>query len=154
MSLEVVREYVLTLQIHSIVFSCWTRTLSLIVWHLERDGIPFERIDGEVALKQRQIILDEFAADERKPVLVMTTGTGAFGWVLNPFSPYSSLFSIYLLTQLFRLNLTAANRVFLVEPQWNPSVEDQAIARTIRLGQNAQVFVTRYVVQDSVEKVR
>ncbi|ROV89431.1 hypothetical protein VSDG_08677 [Cytospora chrysosperma] len=113
----------------SIIFSCWTRTLNLIVWHLKREGIPFQRIDGEVALKARQTILDEFTADTGKPVLVMTTGTGAFG-----------------------LNLTAANRVFLVEPQWNPSVENQAIARIIRLGQNAQVLVTRYVVQDSVEK--
>lgn len=113
----------------SIIFSCWTRTLNLIVWHLKREGIPFQRIDGEVALKARQTILDEFTAETGKPVLVMTTGTGAFG-----------------------LNLTAANRVFLVEPQWNPSVENQAIARIIRLGQNTQVLVTRYVVQDSVEK--
>lgn len=139
---------------NSIVFSCWTRTLNLIAWHLKRHDIPFERIDGEVSSKQRQTILEDFAADKRKPVLIMTTGTGAFGWV-----PYPLHMPVYWRsyapanTDSFRLNLTAANRVFIVEPQWNPSVEDQAIARTIRLGQNSRVFVKKYVVQDSVEKV-
>ena len=45
------------------------------------------------------------------------------------------------------------NRVFIVEPQWNPSVESQAIARAIRLGQEQQVLVTRYRVKDSIEEV-
>jgi SWI/SNF-related matrix-associated actin-dependent regulator of chromatin subfamily A3 len=44
--------------------------------------------------------------------------------------------------------------VFLVEPQWNPSVENQAIARALRLGQEQAVLVTRYVVDQSVELVR
>ena len=52
-----------------------------------------------------------------------------------------------------RLNLTCANRVFIVELQWNPGVESQAIARAIRLGQENEVHVTRYVVRDTVEEV-
>ncbi|CAI7653087.1 unnamed protein product [Penicillium viridicatum] len=59
----------------------------------------------------------------------MTTGTGAFG-----------------------LNLQSVNRVFIVEPQWNPSVEDQAISRAIRLGQKQQVVVVRYCVKNSIEE--
>jgi hypothetical protein len=51
------------------------------------------------------------------------------------------------------LNLATANRVFLVEPQWNPSVENQAIARALRLGQEKAVQVTRYVVNGTVEQV-
>ncbi|KAJ4302643.1 hypothetical protein N0V90_001532 [Kalmusia sp. IMI 367209] len=51
-----------------------------------------------------------------------------------------------------RLNLATANRVFLVEPQWNPSVENQAIARAIRIGQAQPVQVTRYVVNRTVEQ--
>jgi len=50
-----------------------------------------------------------------------------------------------------RLNLTAANRIFIVEPQWNPSVENQAIARAIRLLQTEEVKVTRYFIKDTVE---
>jgi SWI/SNF-related matrix-associated actin-dependent regulator of chromatin subfamily A3 len=57
------------------------------------------------------------------------------------------------LTIGYSLNLTAANRVFIVEPQWNPSVENQAIARAIRLGQGQSVLVTRYVVSRTVEQV-
>lgn len=56
------------------------------------------------------------------------------------------------LTQI-RLNLQSVNRVFIVEPQWNPSVEDQAIARAIRLGQTQQVLVIRYRVKNSIEEV-
>ncbi|KAH9238259.1 hypothetical protein K456DRAFT_1826767 [Colletotrichum gloeosporioides 23] len=45
------------------------------------------------------------------------------------------------------LNLTAANYVHIVEPQWNPSIEEQAIARALRMGQTREVTVLRYVVQ-------
>lgn len=53
-----------------------------------------------------------------------------------------------------RLNLTAASRIHLVEPQWNPSVESQAIGRAVRLGQQRNVTVLRYIVKDTVEEVR
>lgn len=52
-----------------------------------------------------------------------------------------------------RLNLTAASRIHLVEPQWNPSVESQAIGRVVRLGQQRNVTVLRYIVKDTVEEV-
>ena len=58
------------------------------------------------------------------------------------------------LTAQHRLNLATANRVFIVEPQWNPSVENQAIARALRLGQEKEVEVNRYVVKRTVEQVR
>jgi SWI/SNF-related matrix-associated actin-dependent regulator of chromatin subfamily A3 len=54
---------------------------------------------------------------------------------------------------LASLNLAVANRVFIVEPQWNPSVENQAVARALRLGQKHPVLVTRYIVENSVEQV-
>lgn len=52
-----------------------------------------------------------------------------------------------------RLNLTVANYVHIVEPQWNPSVEEQAIARAVRMGQTREVTIIRYVVRNSVEEV-
>ncbi|KAL2845415.1 SNF2 family N-terminal domain-containing protein [Aspergillus pseudoustus] len=113
----------------SIIFSCWTRTLDLIAQHLNQADIEFERIDGKTLSTQRQKILDKFNEAEAVPVLIMTTGTGAFG-----------------------LNLQSVNRVFIVEPQWNPSVESQAIARAIRLGQDQRVRVIRYRVEDSIEQ--
>ncbi|RYP07649.1 hypothetical protein DL764_002386 [Monosporascus ibericus] len=44
-----------------------------------------------------------------------------------------------------KLTLTVANRVHLVEPQWNPSVEEQAIARALRMGQTRTVTVVKYI---------
>ncbi|KAH7381987.1 SNF2 family N-terminal domain-containing protein [Cadophora sp. MPI-SDFR-AT-0126] len=113
----------------SIVFSCWTNTLNLIHRHLETEGILFQRIDGNCSIARRQRILDEFSSTPNIPVLIMTTGTCAFG-----------------------LNLTAANRVFIIEPQWNPSVENQAIARAIRMNQQDSVVVTRYMIKGTVEQ--
>jgi SNF2 family DNA or RNA helicase len=51
------------------------------------------------------------------------------------------------------LDLTAASRVHLLEPQWNPSLEDQALARVHRIGQEHAVTTIRYVMQDSFEEV-
>ncbi|KAL4928301.1 SNF2 family N-terminal domain-containing protein [Aspergillus undulatus] len=115
----------------SIIFSCWTRTLDLIAKHLQnaKPRIRFRRIDGKTLPSERQQILDRFDGTKDVPVLIMTTGTGAFG-----------------------LNLQSVNRVFIVEPQWNPSVESQAVARAIRLGQKQQVLVTRYRVENSIEE--
>lgn len=53
-----------------------------------------------------------------------------------------------------RLDLTVASRVHLLEPQWNPAVEDQALARVHRMGQNRPVVTMRYIVSDSIEEVR
>lgn len=52
-----------------------------------------------------------------------------------------------------RLNLTAANHVFLMEPQWNPMVEDQALDRVHRIGQTKEVTTVRYIVKNTLEKV-
>lgn len=49
------------------------------------------------------------------------------------------------------LNLTMASRVYLMEPFWNPAVENQATDRIHRLGQQRAVKLTRYIVKDSIE---
>jgi dihydroorotase-like cyclic amidohydrolase len=53
-----------------------------------------------------------------------------------------------------RLNLAIANCVHIIEPQWNPSVEEQAIARALRMGQTRTVTVIRYSMKKTVEEVR
>ncbi|OCL09465.1 DNA repair protein rad5 [Glonium stellatum] len=50
------------------------------------------------------------------------------------------------------LTLTVANHVHIVEPQWNPSVEEQAIARALRMGQTRTVTVIKYVTEKTVEQ--
>jgi len=54
---------------------------------------------------------------------------------------------------LYRLNLTVANRIHILEPQWNPSIEKQAIGRILRLGQEKQITIIRYIMNGTVEEV-
>lgn len=51
------------------------------------------------------------------------------------------------------LNLTIATQVHLLEPQWNPSVESQAVGRVLRLTQEKPVVITRYIMEDTIELV-
>ncbi|KAH0562511.1 hypothetical protein GP486_002803 [Trichoglossum hirsutum] len=104
-------------------------TIHIIASLFTAVGIPFGLIDGSMSLPERRKVLDRFQRDPETPVLLMTLGTGAVG-----------------------LNLTAANRIHIVEPQWNPSVENQAIGRALRLGQAKQVTVIRYIMKNTVEQ--
>jgi hypothetical protein len=58
-----------------------------------------------------------------------------------------------LITTCDRLNLTMASDVHLMEPQWNPMVEAQALDRVHRLGQTRNVTATKYIIEDSFEEV-
>lgn len=53
-----------------------------------------------------------------------------------------------------RLDLTVASRAHLLEPQWNPSLEEQALAHAHRLGQERLVTTLRYIMKGSFEEVR
>ncbi|OCL02283.1 hypothetical protein AOQ84DRAFT_369386 [Glonium stellatum] len=114
----------------SIIFSFWRKTLDRLAHILQMRGISFLRVDGSVPLSKRGHILSEFHRNPEMKVLLITFGTGAVG--LN--------------------NLSVANRVHIVEPQWNPAVESQAIARILRLGQSRAVTVLRYIMNKSVEQ--
>jgi SNF2 family DNA or RNA helicase len=51
-----------------------------------------------------------------------------------------------------RLNLTAADTVYLLDPWWNPAVEAQAIDRAHRIGRKGTVFAVRLVAEGTVEE--
>lgn len=57
-------------------------------------------------------------------------------------------------SRVYRLDLTIASRVHIIEPQWTQTAENQAIDRVHRLGQTEDVIATRYVVRNSIEEVR
>ncbi|PYH65798.1 DEAD/DEAH box helicase [Aspergillus vadensis CBS 113365] len=113
-----------------IVFSAWTKTLDILCMKMEELGLNYVRIDGDVSRLDRTRRLHDFRTSSLITILLMTYGTGAVG-----------------------LNLTAANRIHILEPQWNPSVEEQAIGRAVRLGQSREVTVVKYVAQRTVEEV-
>ncbi|KAK3369585.1 SNF2 family N-terminal domain-containing protein, partial [Lasiosphaeria ovina] len=114
----------------SIVFTSWRDTIDMIGPMLTYHNIPYLRIDGRVGFSDRMSIISRFQDTDEACVLVMSIGTGAVG-----------------------LTLTAATRVHVVEPQWNPSVEDQAIARALRKGQERTVTVVRYIAKGTLEEV-
>lgn len=49
------------------------------------------------------------------------------------------------------LNLTAASRVYVMEPGWNPAAEQQAVERVHRIGQKREVKVVRWIMKGSFE---
>ncbi|CAA7057378.1 unnamed protein product [Microthlaspi erraticum] len=113
----------------SIVFSQWTSFLDLLEIPLRRRGIEFLRFDGKLAQKGREKVLKEFNETKQKTVLLMSLKAGGVG-----------------------LNLTAASNVFLMDPWWNPAVEEQAIMRIHRIGQKRTVCVRRFIVKGTVEE--
>ncbi|KAK7943142.1 uncharacterized protein PG986_012255, partial [Apiospora aurea] len=112
----------------SIVFSSWAKTLKLVSQLLENRGLSHYLVHGGLPLSERHRRLDAFQSPNEANILLMTLGTGAVG-----------------------LNLAAASRIYLLEPQWNPSVEQQAFGRALRLGQTEQVTIIRYIMKDTVE---
>ncbi|KAJ5626592.1 helicase [Penicillium herquei] len=114
-----------------IVFSGWKRTLDIVTLLLTQCTIRHATIDGSVPSTERLRALSSFNIDPALNVLLMTIGTGAVG-----------------------LNLTSATRVYILEPQWNPMVEQQAIGRVVRIGQMKDVIVTRYIMRQTVEEVK
>jgi SWI/SNF-related matrix-associated actin-dependent regulator of chromatin subfamily A3 len=111
----------------SVVFSCWRKTLLLVECELTNNSIPSVRMDGTVSPRDRQRVIEAFNGTT-VPVMLMTTGTGSVG-----------------------LSLPMANHVFILEPQWNPAVEKQAIGRVLRLGQERPVTVTRFIMRNTIE---
>ena len=111
----------------SLVFSQWTGLLNLIEPHFKEEGIDFVRLDGQT--RDRQGIVDAFQSESGPPVMLVSLKAGGTG-----------------------LNLTAADHVFLMDPWWNPAVEDQAADRTHRIGQDKPVLVYRMVAEDTVEE--
>ncbi|GME44100.1 DNA repair protein rad5 [Neofusicoccum parvum] len=113
----------------SVVFSQFTSFLDLIEPALARDNIPFVRFDGSMSQKARAAVLQEFTSRPRGVVLLLSLRAGGVG-----------------------LNLTAARRVFMMDPWWSFAVEAQAIDRVHRMGQTSEVIVKRFVVRGSIEE--
>jgi SNF2 family DNA or RNA helicase len=113
----------------SIVFSTWRMTLDVVEAGLSAAGISSSRFDGKIPQAQRQPVLDRFKKDPHVRVLLLTLQCGAVG-----------------------LTLTEASRAYLMEPHWNPTVEEQALARIHRIGQTKEVTTVRFYIRESFEE--
>jgi SWI/SNF-related matrix-associated actin-dependent regulator of chromatin subfamily A3 len=134
----------------SLVFSYWKGTLNILESILNGRGMSYTRIDGGSSVEQRIKAIDRFQTDPTVKIMLLTLGTGSVGLVNHCFQDKPVSSSILIERSL---NLTAASHVHLIEPHWNPMVEEQAAARVHRIGQNKPVTIWRYIVQDSIEEV-
>ena len=127
--LDVLLERVAELQAEghrALVFSQFTSFLDMAAERLEKESVPFARLDGST--RRRQEVVDGFAAGEQ-PVFLISLKAGGFG-----------------------ITLTQADYVFLLDPWWNPAAEEQAIDRTHRIGQTEQVMVYRMIAAGTIEE--
>ncbi|RKU45802.1 hypothetical protein DL546_005172 [Coniochaeta pulveracea] len=113
----------------SVVFSGWTSHLDLIQYALENAGITCTRLDGKMTRTARTAALDAFRDDWNVQVILVSIMAGGVG-----------------------LNLTSGNTVYVMEPQFNPAAEAQAIDRVHRLGQTREVRTVRYIMRESFEE--
>jgi SWI/SNF related-matrix-associated actin-dependent regulator of chromatin subfamily C len=115
--------------IRSVVFSGWTAYLDLIGYALEKKNIGFVRLDGSMSVAQRRMVMDQFKTVPAITVMLVSIKAGGQG-----------------------LNFTTASKVYIMEPQFNPGVEQQAADRVHRLGQTRPVFIKHFVMKESVEE--
>lgn len=110
-----------------LVFTNYINSIKNICEDLDKYGIKYLSMSGST--KDRQLLVDKFQKDNKYKVFVMTLKTGGVG-----------------------LNLTAADTIFIYDPWWNKTVENQAIDRAYRLGQDRTVFSYKLILKDTIEE--
>jgi non-specific serine/threonine protein kinase len=112
----------------ALIFSQFLGMLSLIKQKLVENNIEFEYFDGSTSAADREKSIQNFQTNEECRVFLISLKAGGVG-----------------------LNLTAADYVYIVDPWWNPAVEQQAIDRTHRIGQTKNIFAYRMICKDTIE---
>ncbi len=110
-----------------LVFSQFVSMLELVGKELAREKIKYVSLTGST--RNREEVVNQFQEDAETRVFLISLKAGGTG-----------------------LNLTAADYVFLVDPWWNPAVENQAIDRSYRIGQQKNVIAVRLICPDTVEE--
>jgi SNF2 family DNA or RNA helicase len=113
-----------------IVFSQFLGTMDLLSQEFTKNGIRFLSFSGSTPSEKRMQLVNEFQ-DEKSDIQV---------------------FLLSLMAGNSGINLTQANYVFLIEPWWNKAVQQQAIDRTHRIGQNQHVFAYNMICKDTIEE--
>jgi SNF2 family DNA or RNA helicase len=112
----------------ALVFSQYLGMLGLIREKLDAMDVPYEYFDGGTTAIDREKAIRNFQENDNVRVFLISLKAGGVG-----------------------LNLTAADYVYLVDPWWNPAVEQQAIDRTHRIGQTKNIFAYRMICKDTIE---
>ncbi|XP_022886644.1 ATP-dependent helicase rhp16-like [Olea europaea var. sylvestris] len=112
-----------------IVFSQFTSFLDLIHYSLQQSGVNCVQYDGSMTLGARDAAITRFNED-----------------------PDCRIFLINLRAGGVALNLTVASNVFLMDPWWNPAVEQQAQERIYRIGQYKPIRIVKFIVENTIEE--
>lgn len=110
-----------------LVFSQFVKQLDIYKRYFNDQNVPFAYLDG--ATSKRGEVVKEFQANKDIKLFLISIKAGGVG-----------------------LNLTEADYVFILDPWWNPAVEQQAIDRTHRIGQDKNVFIYKFITKDTVEE--
>ena len=110
-----------------LVFVNYLSSVERICESLKENKIKFLKMTGQT--KDRQSLVDKFQNDSRYKAFVMTLKTGGVG-----------------------LNLVSADTIFIYDPWWNKTVENQAIDRAYRLGQDKTVFAYKMIMKNTIEE--
>ncbi|MCR4993922.1 MAG: DEAD/DEAH box helicase [Bacteroidales bacterium] len=111
-----------------IVFSQFTSFLSIVSRALKEAHLPHLYLDGSIAMKQREQLVNDFQRG-KSPIFLISLKAGGVG-----------------------LNLTAANYVIHLDPWWNPAIEQQATDRAHRIGQTKAVTVYHLISHHTIEE--
>ncbi|KAF3442164.1 hypothetical protein FNV43_RR16080 [Rhamnella rubrinervis] len=115
----------------SVVFSQFRKMLMLLEEPLKVAGFKILRLDGSMNAKRRARVIEEFGVTRQDGATILLASLKASGTGIN---------------------LTAASRVYLLEPWWNPAVEEQAMDRVHRIGQKEDVKIVRLIARNSIEE--
>lgn len=110
-----------------LIFSQFVKHLQLFRDEFDREQIPYAYLDGQT--KDRADAVSTFKQQEDIQIFLISIKAGGVG-----------------------LNLTEADYVFILDPWWNPAVEQQAIDRSHRIGQTKNVFIYKFISKDTVEE--
>lgn len=110
-----------------LIFSFFVEMLELIKERFKKEHIQYAWITGQTSKREEQV--QQFQQDEHCKVFLISLKAGGVG-----------------------LNLTAADYVYLIDPWWNPAVEQQAIDRAHRIGQKQSVFAYKLICKDTIEE--
>ncbi|WFD19359.1 1-phosphatidylinositol 4-kinase [Malassezia caprae] len=117
------------LPIKSVIFSQWTRMLQRVGHALMHAGIQYRQLDGSMSRGERESAMADFRDEPRVEILLISLRAGGFG-----------------------LNLVSGCRAYLLDPYWNPAVEQQGLDRIHRMGQLRPVIMTKFVMHQSIEE--
>jgi superfamily II DNA or RNA helicase len=113
----------------ALFFSSFVQYLHLFSDNFKQIQLPHSILTGDMVATKRKAEIEKFEQDPNVQSFLISIKAGGTG-----------------------LNLTAADYVFILDPWWNPTTENQAIARAHRIGQEKSVIAVKFITRGSIEE--